>query len=157
MSKFLNQKEAYLKCKRNGCFIVLEQIDYEIINSTLNIAKGDIEAANTLINHISKDNIGWNGVYKLYYDALHELSEAFLRFKKIKSDNHQCLFAYLCENFLGFEFNWNFFEKIRTKRNGINYYGKSISYSDWKEVEIEFKLHINYLIKKIEEIIKNKK
>ena len=80
---------------------------------------------------------------------MHELVESFLRFDNIKVDNHQCLFAYLCEKHLELEFSWDFFEKIRTKRNGINYYGIPIDFTEWKESEIQFKLYINILEEEI--------
>ena len=146
MPKFLTQKEAYTKCKREGCFIPIEGVDIYKIKSTVVIAEGDAADANTLKKNISK---GWNGVYKLYYDALHELVEAFLRFEKIKSDNHQCLFAYLCENHPELELSWDFFEKVRTQRNGINYFGTPVEYKDWKEVEIQFGLYFNKLKEEI--------
>ncbi len=123
MPEYLNQKEAFLKCKKEGKFIVIEETDIEKIKATLKIAEGDIESANFIKKNLSKQSNQWNSVYKLYYDALHELSESYLRFEKIKIDNHQCLFAYLCEKHPELEFNWDFFEKVRTKRNGINYYG----------------------------------
>lgn len=152
MPKFLTQKEAYTKCKKEGCFITIEGTDIEKIKSTLTIAEGDVEAGNTLKKTIPKDSNQWNGVYKLYYDAIHELVEAFLRFDKIKSDNHQGLFAYLCEKHPELELNWDFFEKVRTKRNGINYYGTPVKYEDWKEVNLQFTIYIN----KLKEEIKKK-
>ena len=85
----------------------------------------------------------------MYYDAIHELTKSFLRFEEIKINNHQCLFAYLCEKHQGLDFNWDFLEKIRTKRNGINYYGTSINYKDWKQVEIQFRLYIKKLKEEI--------
>ncbi|MBU1204703.1 MAG: hypothetical protein KKE93_02225 [Nanoarchaeota archaeon] len=152
MPEYLNQKEAFLKCKKEGRFIVIEETDIEKIKATLKIAEGDIESANSIKKNLSKQSNQWNSVYKLYYDALHELSESYLRFKNIKIDKHQCLFAYLCEKHPELEFNWDFFEKVRTKRNGINYYGTPISSEDWKEVELQFNLYI----KKLKEEIKRK-
>ena len=151
MPKYLTQKEAYLKCKKEGNFIVIEDVDIEKIKSTLIIAKNDIASAEILRNN--SENL-WSSIYKLYYEALHELVEAFLRFDKIKITNHQCLFVYLCENYSELEFNWEFFEKIRTKRNGINYYGALIDSKDWKEVELQFKLYIKKLIKEIDKRLK---
>jgi len=77
-----------------------------------------------------------------------------LRFDNVKVDNHQCLFAYLCEKHSELEFNFDFFEKVRTKRNGINYYGTLVQSNDFKEVELEFILYINKLRKEIKEKIK---
>ena len=77
-----------------------------------------------------------------------------MRFEKVKIDNHQCLFVYLCEKHPYLDFNFDFFEKVRTKRNGINYYGVPVNYSDWKETEIQFKLYIKKLKEEINKMLK---
>ena len=77
MPEYLNQKEAFLKCKKEGRFIVTEETDIEKIKATLKIAEGDIESANFIKKNLSKQSNQWNSVYKLYYDALHELSESY--------------------------------------------------------------------------------
>lgn len=152
MPEYLTQKEAFQKCRTNGMFIVLEELNKEKIQSTLIIAQGDIDAANKLKKDLSKETIIWNSVYKLYYDALHELAEAFLRIERVKIENHQCLFAYLCEKHPELEFNWDFFEKVRTKRNGIHYYGTPICYNDWKTAELQFILYTNKLKEEIRKL-----
>jgi hypothetical protein len=90
----------------------------------------------------------------MYYDVLHQLVEAYLRFENIKVKNHLCLFVYLCVKHSELELNWDFFEKVRTKRNGIQYYGSLVTEKDWKEVTLEFDLTISLLKRKIEEKIK---
>lgn len=152
MPEYLTQKEAFGKCKREGKIIVTEQVDEEKIKATLAIAEGDVESANILRKNLPKGGNQWNSVYKLYYDALHELAESFLQFDRVKIDNHQCLFAYLCEKYPQLEFSWDFFEKVRTKRNGINYYGTPVDSDDWKEVELQFNLYV----RKLREEIKKK-
>ena len=152
MPEYLTQNEAFLKCKKEGRFMLLEQADEDKIKSTLAIAEGDVDSANILKKNIPKKSSQWNSIYKLYYDALHELVESFLRFEKVKIDNHQCLFAYICERHPELDFSWDFFEKARTKRNGINYYGTPVDFDDWKEVELQF----NLCIKKLMEEIKKK-
>ena len=156
MPEYLTQKEAFLKCKKEGRFIIVEQVDEERIKATLAIAESDVESANILKKNIVQKSNQWNSVYKLYYDALHELVDSFLRFGKIKIDNHQCLFAYLCEGHPELDFSWDFFEKIRTKRNGINYYGTPVHFDDWKEVELQFNLYIKTLKEEIKKKIKHK-
>lgn len=152
MPKYLTQQDAFLKCQKEGKIILVEEIDKERIKSMFLIADADFSAGKKLKEIISKNSTQWNSVYKLYYDALHELVEAFLQFEKVKSDNHQCLFVYLCEKHSQLDFNWDFFEKIRTKRNGINYYGTPITYNDWKEIELQFTLYFN----KLKEEVKKK-
>ena len=151
MPKYLTQKEAFVKCKKEGSFLIIEEINKEKIKSTLIIAEADIKSANLIKKHISKHSNQWNTVYKLYYDALHELAESFLSFERIKIINHRCLFVYLCEKHLELEFDWNFFEKVRTRRNGINYYGTPVNFEDWKNVEFQFNLYIKSLIAEIKE------
>ena len=152
MPKYLTQEEAFNKCKKEGMFIVTEQVDKNRIKPTIGIAEADIKSAELLKKTLQKDSNQWSSVYKLYYDALHELTESLLRFEKVKIDNHQCLFVYLCKKHPELEFNWDFFEKVRTKRNGINYYGTPVSFNDWKEVELQFSLYI----KKLKEEIKKR-
>lgn len=155
MPTFLSQSDAFLRCKKEAKIIIIEDIDLEKIKAILRIADGDIGAGKRLREALEKESNQWNSVYKLYYDALHELVGAFLHFEKIKSDNHQCLFAYLCEKHPELELNWDFFEKVRTKRNGINYYGISINQSDWKDVELQFTLYLNKLKEEIKKRIQN--
>ncbi len=153
MPKYLTQEEVFQKCKKEGKFIVISDINIDKIKSTLVIAEGDIEAADSIKKNLPKESKQWNSIYKLYYDALHELSENLLRFDKIKVDNHQGLFAYLCEKHPELEFSFDFFEKVRTQRNGINYYGTPVSGKEFMELELQFKLYINKLIKEIKQRI----
>lgn len=154
MPEYLTQKEAFTKCKQEGKFIVIDELDIEKIKSTLIIAEADIMSANVIKKNLNKQSIQWSSIYKLNYDALHELAESFLRFEKIKIDNHQCLFAYLCEKHHKLDFNWDFFEKVRTKRNGINYYGTPVTFEDWKEIELQFTLYVNKLKEEIKKRLK---
>ena len=155
MPKYLTQDEAFRKCRKEGNFIVMEEADTEKIKSTLNIADADVAAANSVKKNLPKQSNQWNSVYKLYYDALHELVESFLNFEKAKIEKHQCLFVYLCEKHPELEFSWDFFEKVRTKRNGINYYGTSVNFDDWKEVELQFSLYIKRLKEEINKKLKS--
>ena len=154
MPEYLTQKEAFGKCKREGKFIIIESTDEAKIRATLVIAEGDVESANILKKSLLKNSNQWNSVYKLYYDALHELAESFLQFERVKIDNHQCLFAYLCEKYPHLEFSWEFCEKVRTKRNGINYYGTPVDSDDWKEAELQFNLYIRKLREEIKKRLK---
>lgn len=155
MPKYLTGEEAFLKCKREGLFILLEEINKDKIKSAVNIAEADVKSANSIKSSISKESIQWSSVFKLYYGALHGLTQSFLEFERVKIDNHQCLFAYLCEKHPELEFNWDFFEKVRTKRNGIHYYGTPVIFNDWKEVELQFNLYISKLKERINKKLSN--
>jgi len=153
MPKYLTQQEAFLKCKKDGKFVPIEDLDFDKVKSMLAIAQTDQNSADIIVKHISETSSSWSSVYKLYYDVLHQLAEAFLHLQKIKIDNHQCLFAYLAEKYVDLELNWEILEKIRTKRNGINYYGTLVGFRDWKEVELPICLYIQKIREEILKLI----
>lgn len=151
MPKYLTQEEAYTRCISEGKIVPQKDIDLEKIKSMLEIADEDLE----VIKELKKTSTPkWNTLYKLNYDVLHTLAEAFLSLDKVKSLNHQCLFAYLCVKHPELELDWDFFERIRTKRNGIQYYGVTVDEKDWKEVEMTLYLYINLFKKEIKKKIK---
>ena len=133
MPKQLNLEESYDECLSKGMISPQEEIDIHKIKSMVEIANSDLSSIKNLKNQ-------WNTIYKLHYDVLRTLVEAFLRLDKIKSQNHICLFTYLCVKHPELELSWDFFEKVRTKRNGINYYGTLVIEKDWKEVALQFNL-----------------
>jgi len=146
LPKEITQSEAYDKCAAEGIFIFLLESDADRVASMVEIAEEQLKAAKSL----SGEKL-WNSTYKLYYDTLHSLAEAFLLLDKVKSRNHLCLFAYLCEKYPSLELDWNFFEKIRTKRNGITYYGTPVNDKDWKEAAVQFQLYTDLLKKEIKQ------
>lgn len=145
MLPFENKEEAHDWCLAEGNIIPQKEINIDKVKSNLKIAEEYLESA--------KDSAlkkRWNTAYQLGYDVLHLLVESLICFDRIKSRNHQCLFTYLCIKHPELELDWGFFEKIRTKRNGINYYGTPVSQKDWKEIELQLNLYINLLRKTIE-------
>lgn len=154
MPKYKSLQEIYENCQQEGLLRFQEEIDLAKIKHMVTLSQADLEAAQQLAQTFQKENAGWNTIYKLHYDALHTLTEAFLRFDCIKSSNHQCLFAHLCREHPELELDWDFFEKIRTQRNGILYYGTPIHYKDWKEVELQTHLYIKTLKEAVEKKLK---
>ena len=148
-------KEVYEKCQYEGLLKFQEGIDTKKIRFMIDIAKKELGFAETILKKTSEEDREWSIIYKIYYDIIRELIDAFLRFDKIKSSNHLCLFAFLCYKHSELELDWNFFEKIRTKRNGILYYGVQIKYDDWKEIELQVNLYIKILTKAIEEKLRS--
>jgi hypothetical protein len=131
------------QCKKEGNIMYLEEVDIDKIQSMIHIAKNDLLAADFLC----KKKISWSSTFKLYYDVIHELVDAYARLKKVKTKNHQCLYVYICD--VDEELNFAFFEKLRTKRNGINYYGEHFDEADFKELKLEIDLTIKYLFQQL--------
>ena len=151
MSVFRTQEEAYDRCVSEGNLKEVEEVDIQKIKSNIKLADEELK----IISEISKLSIqSENHIYKTYYDVLHALVEAFLCFDKIRSLNHQCLFSYLCVKHKKLEFDWSFFEKVRTKRNGINYYGALITREDVKEIELQMRVYVSTLKREINRKIK---
>ncbi len=139
----------YSACEIEGSFTPLIELDVELIKSIINIARADLETADKWAKAASKESSEWNAIFKLYYDALHGFGEALAYSNQVKA--HECLFAYLCSKYSELELNWGFLEEIRTKRNGIHYYGRPVNYLDWKKLELQLKLHLSALKSAVEE------
>lgn len=144
-------KDVYDECLAEGKVIKLhEPVNKEKVRKMLLLVESNREIAQKSAKDADKSSITWNTIYNLNYDALRELAEAFLVFDSVKIINHKCLFAYLYVNHPELELSWEFFEKVRTNRNGINYYGQLVSYADFKEIEVQLNLYVSTLKKEIE-------
>lgn len=154
MPKFKTKQEAHDSCVADGYLRTQSYINKERIKSLVVNADTNVETAALLITLLEKDDRRWMSVYTLHYEAMRTYAEAFLLLEKVISQNHQCIFAYLCVQHEEFDFDWTFFEKIRTKRNGVNYYGEHVSYDDWKAVEGNFKKYITLLKQEIEKKVR---
>ena len=140
------------KARESNAMVIFAQRIYEANDDSIKkVLQIDPTAKVILYGDVFDKNL-------IHKTAFNSLVGNFLysasRFEKIKIDNHRCLFAYLCEKHTELEFNWDFFEKVRTKRNGINYYGTPVEYNDWKEVELQFALYAKKLREEIKKRIK---
>jgi len=91
---------------------------------------------------ITFPNPNWRVIFNVHYDVLRELCDQLIRFKKIKTSNHQGVFAYIVLKYPELDFDWSFFELVRTMRNKNKYLGTDISKENWKAVEFQMNLCI---------------
>ncbi len=150
--KIENLNKTYNSCLENAK-ILEKNIDPELIKSLKNLAEQEISFINDIIKQTNKQSNNWTFIFRDYYEALRNLIEAYLLIKGIKSNNHQCKNAYICQKYPELILDWEFLETIRLKRNKINYEGRLITYDDWKQFKLKFNLHINILKKEIDEFI----
>lgn len=143
-------EETYDKCVSEGQILQIEELNLEKAETVLSHTRNEFEFLTSSLLKSGKEMPSWNFIYRNYYDIFHELCEALLRLEKIKARTHQALFAYLCTKHPELELNWDFLERIRTKRNGMMYYFESVNYNDWKEVEFQIKLYISSMNKEVE-------
>ena len=106
--------------------------DKNLIRSTRAIAKIKIESAEALPPHL------YIGKICLLYDALREYLECAALEKGYKIYNHECYVAFLKE-VLNLSREGDLFDKLRKIRNGINYYGLSVTEEEALEVIRELK------------------
>ncbi|MCK4521775.1 MAG: hypothetical protein KAU20_04320 [Nanoarchaeota archaeon] len=142
------------KCLKTGNIKEKNEVDIELIKSLKNVAEEGLSFIKEKSKNILKDSTKWTFVFRDYYESLRGLIEAFLLFDKIEADNHQCKNAYLCFKHPEMELDWNFLETVRLKRNAINYRGRLLKYEDWSKLKLNFELHINKLIKEINNKLK---
>jgi hypothetical protein len=136
--------ETYDSCIAEGYLQDRDQVEIGKVNTNLVLSESFLKGASAVPEKDTE-----SPKYILYYDALHLLVEALLVFDKVKSNNHQCLFAYICVKYPELELDWNFLERIRVRRNGILYYGSPITAQQFKEDEMGFKLYTSLLRKEI--------
>lgn len=144
-----NLDKTYKLCMSTGN-IKEKSVDVELIKSLKIVAEKGLEFINSKSKDIPKDSTDWTFVFRDHYESLRGLIEAYLLFDGIEADNHQCKAAYICFKHPELEFDWEFLETIRLKRNAINYRGQLLKHEGWKMLKLKFELHINELKKEIE-------
>src|SRR3989344_5898952 len=142
-------EKTYKLCMSKGS-IKEKTVDVELIKSLKIVAEKGLEFIKDKSKDIRKESSDWTFVFRDYYESLRGLIEAYLLFDGIEADNHQCKNAYLCFKFTKQEYDWNFLETVRLKRNAINYRGLLLKYDDWKMLKFNFELHISSLKKEVE-------
>ncbi|MBS3095384.1 hypothetical protein J4231_01770 [Candidatus Woesearchaeota archaeon] len=156
MPKQRTLQEAYNEYESKGEFKDQEAANKEKIKLMIEISKANLDSADLLKKNLETRSLQWCVIYKLYYDSLRELADALVLLDNKKILNHQGLFAYLCTKHPELDLDWNFFEKVRTKRNGINYYGTFVTANEFREIELQTELYIKALEKAVKEkLIKN--
>ncbi len=116
-------------------------------------AETNLSSAKILADALNQDAREWLNVFTLHYEALRLYAEALLLLKKLDGSRHQCLFAALCTHYPHLELDFSFFERVRTMRNGANYYGKQITCKEWNSVKLQMNLYISALQKEMDKLI----
>ena len=153
MPKPKTVSEAYQACLERGLVRDISEVNIEKVKSLIANAEININSATIIAKNISKEAKEWMNVFTLHYEALRIYAEALLLMEKIESPNHECLLATLCTQYPHLELEWNFLEGIRTKRHGVNYYGETITYQNWKSIEIQIKVYLQTLKKELKQKI----
>ena len=129
MNKTPRQVFNEIKDKGEYESVSIERLEIE---AALQMILEDYEFGKRL-RHIENPN--WRVIFNIHYDVIRELCDQLMRFKNLKTSNHQGLFAFIALNFNDLD-DWEFFETIRTMRNKNKYMALDISKSMWQQVEL---------------------
>lgn len=119
------------------------KIDRGLINSLISSSNNKSKSAETLkLNKITSSS-----KFSLFYESLREILEAIALTKGFKIYNHECFVSFLREICNEEEFSKSF-DRLRSLRNKVNYYGESLSVDFSKDLIKEIKILRASLIKK---------
>ena len=146
MNKTPRQVFNEIKDKGEYESISIERLEIE---AALQMILEDYEFGKRL-RHIENPN--WRVIFNIHYDVIRELCDQLMRFKNLKTSNHQGLFAFIALNFNDLD-DWEFFETIRTMRNKNKYMALDISKNMWQQVELRLDLNVSLISKQIKELL----
>lgn len=145
-------EEIYDELVNQG-FYEEANLDKDVIEKEYNMIIENYEYAKRLTKG---DDPNGRVLFNIHYDVIRELCSLLMLFEKQKISNHQGLFAFIILNFKELDFDWNFLEKIRTKRNRNKYQREDITKEFWDSIKLQLNLYINSvkkdLINKIENL-----
>lgn len=146
MVKDLSPEEVYDALISQGAYEEAN-FDFDEVKKNLVMALEDYNFGKTLRKMPAPS---WRVIFNIHYDALREIGDQLMRFKKLKCSNHQGVFAFLILKFKELDLDWIFLERVRQARNKNKYENLDISKEMWKTVELQFDLSISALKREIE-------
>lgn len=150
MAKDLSPEEVYDSLVSQGAYEEAN-FDSDEVKKNLGMELEDYNFGKTLRKMPAPS---WRVIFNIHYDALRELGDQLMRFKKVKCSNHQGVFAFLILKLKELDLDWIFLERVRQARNRNKYENLDISKKMWKTVELQFDLSISALKREIESRLK---
>lgn len=147
-------KIAYDKCVDSGSIKKANEVDSEKAKTLLENAELDIDSFKDATALFEKKN-NFGLLWSNHYEIIRQLVAGILLFEKVISDNHKCLYAYICTKHQEWDVDWKTIETMRLLRNGVHYEGRPVSAETWKEYKLKFEIYTNTFIKILKEKLKN--
>ncbi|MFH1053827.1 MAG: hypothetical protein V1740_05420 [Candidatus Woesearchaeota archaeon] len=154
--KIQELNKAYDTCIADGVIREVKEADLERAKTMLALAEKDIADLKTILSSIEKKK-NYTLLWRNFYEIVMQLVDGILLTEKIRSDNHQCLFAYICTKHPEWEIDWNTMETMRLLRNGAQYQGIPVKEEIWKEYKLKFDIYISTFKKILEEKLEKSK
>jgi len=153
MTKIKELDEVYDSCIADGYLYNLKEADPERAKTLLENAEHDIDTLKEVIPIMEKMK-NYNLIWSSRYEIIRQLIDGILLMEKIKSDNHQCLFAYICLKHKDWDIDWETIETMRLLRNRVHYDGRQIPGETWKEYKLKLDVYTRTFIKILKEKLK---
>ncbi|MBL7055047.1 hypothetical protein ISS05_04785 [Candidatus Woesearchaeota archaeon] len=147
-------KIAYDKCVDSGSIKKANEVDSEKAKTLLENAELDIDSFKDATALFEKKN-NFGLLWSNHYEIIRQLVAGILLFEKVISDNHKCLYAYICTKHQEWDVDWKTIETMRLLRNGVHYDGRPVSAETWKEYKLKFEIYTKTFIKILKEKLKN--
>jgi len=136
----------YNKCVAEGNLQEPEEIDIEKSKSLLDNVNQDLDTLKDIIPIMEKKK-NYSLIWSNNYELFRQLVQGILLLEKVRSGNHQCLYAYICTKHNEWNIDWETIETMRLLRNGVHYEGRPVSAETWKEYKLKFHVYIQSFIK----------
>ncbi len=146
--------DAYNKCINSGSIKKANEVDSERAKTLLENAERDIDPLKEVTSVFEKSN-NCGFLWTNHYEIIRQLVAGILLFEKIISDNHKCLYAYICTKREEWEIDWKTIETMRMLRNGVHYEGRPVSAETWKEYKLKFEVYIHSFTKILKQKLKD--
>jgi len=129
------------------------EVDTEKAKSLLENAEHDLDSI-TEVTAVLEKKKSFGLLWSNRYEIIRQLVSGILLFEKTVSDNHKCLYAYLCMKHGGWEIEWETIETMRLLRNGIHYEGRPVSAETWQSFRLKFDVYTKSFLKILKQRIK---
>lgn len=146
MNKVKNLDEVYNQCVAGGNLQEPEEIDIEKAKSLLDNVEQDIDTLKDTLPIMEKKK-NFSLIWSSRYEIIRQLVQGILLLEKVNSNNHQCLYAYICVKHKEWDIDWDTIETMRLLRNGVHYEGRPVNAETWKEYKLKFNVYIQTFIK----------
>jgi len=143
-------EEVHRRCVAEGYLQEAAETDFEMAKSLLEVAEQDLDTLNETLPIMERKG-NFSLIWKSEYEIIRQLVQGILLLEKVRSENHQCLYAYLCTKHKEWGIGWETIETMRLLRNGVHYEGRAVSAEKWKEYKPKFNLYNQIFLRILKE------
>ena len=150
MTRIKELNNVYDQCISGGIIQHAKEPDPEKAKTLIENAEIDLETLKEA-EPIFEKKKNYGLIWSSRYEIIRQLVDGILIMEKIKSENHQCLFAFICMKHKEWDIDWESIETMRLLRNGVHYEGRPVNAEVWKSYKLKFDIYTKTFIKILKE------